>query len=74
VHTLTVQSKFALGDRVRFNSPTQGCSGTGNINAIVIYACGRQDYMIELDQFESFEVQPGILEDEITLLGQNDSV
>jgi hypothetical protein len=69
MHTTTVRSKFALGDRVRFNSPSQKCTGSGKIEAIVIYAHGRLDYMVYLDDpAAEYEVQPGVLEEEIALL------
>jgi len=74
VHTLTIHTKFALGDRVRFDSLTQRCAGTGTVEAIVVYSGGRRDYMIALDDFEEFDVQPGILEDEITLLDSGEAV
>ena len=74
MHTLTITTKFALGDRVRFDSPTQRCSGTGTVEAIVVYSHGRRDYMIALDEFDEFDVQPGILEAEITLLGSGEAV
>ncbi len=63
MHTLTIKTKYTFGDRVRFDSPTQGRSGTGTIYAIVIYPEGPIDYMIEVDG-EAI-IQPGILEEEI---------
>jgi hypothetical protein len=66
MHTFTIQSKFTFGDRVYFDSPTQGCRGTGKIFAIVIDAHGYLDYMIEQD--DRPEIQPGIQESEIALL------
>lgn len=74
MHTLIVRTKYALGDRVRFNSPTQRCSGTGKIESIVIRNFGPQEYMIALDEVEDFDIQPGILEDEITLREPADGV
>ena len=65
MHTLTVQTKYTFGDRVRFDSTLQGCSGIGTIFAITIDAEGQIDYMIEV---ERGEIQPGILENEISLL------
>ncbi len=66
MHTLSVQTKFTFGDRVRFDSPTQSCSGSGTIFAINIDARGEVDYVIEQDD-EPY-AQGGILENEITLL------
>jgi len=70
MHALTIQPKYIFGDRVRFDSPTQGKSGTGKIVAITIYAEGPLDYMIDQGE-ENNVLQPGILEHEITLLGEN---
>src|SRR5262249_17023958 len=69
MHTLTVRTKFTFGDHVRFNSPTQGCSGSGKIFAITIGADGQLDYIIEIEQGQYSDLQGGVLEDEITLLG-----
>jgi len=68
LHSHVVKTKFTFGDRVRYDSPTQKCTGTGTIEAIVIYSSGRQDYMICSDNFQEFDVQPGILEEEISFL------
>jgi hypothetical protein len=67
MHTLTVQTKFTFGDRVRFDSRIQQCSGSGTVFAITVGGDGQIDYMIEIRQGEL--VQPGILENEMTLLG-----
>ncbi len=70
MHTLTVRTKFTFGDRVRFVSPTQGCSGTGRIIAITIDDQRQIDYVIAIKCGEDTEeMQPGILEQELTLLG-----
>jgi len=69
MHTLTIQTKYALGDRVRFNSSTQRCAGTGRIFAVTIYIQGPIDYIIEIDRGAYTDLQPGILEGEITYLG-----
>jgi hypothetical protein len=66
MHTLTIQSRFTFGDRVRFNSRQQGCSGTGTIRLITVDERGEVDYTIEPDGEDSW--QPGIVEDEITRL------
>jgi hypothetical protein len=66
MHTLIVRTKYTFGDRVRFDSPTQRRSGTGTVYAIVSYAQGPHDYMIEVDG--EMDVQGGIQEDEISYL------
>jgi hypothetical protein len=68
MHTLTVQTKFTFGDRVRFDSATQGCSGTGTVFAITVDREQCIDYLIEIDRGDYRELQPGILEHEITML------
>jgi hypothetical protein len=66
MHTLTIRTKFTFGDRVRFDSRAQGCSGNGTIFAITIDKEWRIDYIIEIDQGEFSDLQAGILEEEIT--------
>jgi hypothetical protein len=66
MHTHTLRTKFTFGDRVRFDSPTQRCSGTGTIFGIIVDRYGHLDYMIEVDGRTS--IRPGILEDEIAHL------
>ncbi len=66
MHTLTVQTRFTFGDRVRFDSPTQGCSGTGTVMWITVGPDLSVDYMIESDH--DGQIQPGILGSEMTLL------
>ena len=68
MHTLTISTKFTFGDRVQFDSATQKCSGTGTIFAITIDAKQSIDYMIEIDMGTFSDLQPGILENEMTLL------
>ena len=68
MHTISFQTKFTF-DRVRFDSPIQGCSGLGKIWVITIGGDGWVDYMIELDGDGG--LQPGITEQEITLLEDN---
>jgi hypothetical protein len=69
MHTLTVRTKFTFGDRVRFDSKVQGRGGSGTICGITMYDDGQFDYMIR--QEERDELQPGILEEEITLLADD---
>jgi hypothetical protein len=69
MHTVTFQARFAFGDRVRFDSKMQGCSGVGKIFAITIDLSGHFDYMIEIDG--SHVIQPGIQEGEIVLLSSD---
>ena len=69
MHTLTVRTRFTFGDRVRFDSLTQMCSGKGTIHAITVSPDGSIDYMIELIRGDYIDIQPGILEHEITLIG-----
>jgi hypothetical protein len=66
VHTTTIRTKFALGDRVRFDSAMQQCSGSGKIAAIVIYEGGDYDYMIDVNDEHAY-IQGGIREDELSL-------
>jgi len=66
---MTLRTRFTFGDRVRFDSPTQSCSGVGEIFAITVDSEQRIDYMIEIDRGGYSDLQPGILEDEIMLLG-----
>ena len=68
MHTHTVRTRFTFNDRVRFDSSAQQCSGVGKIYAITIDRDGQIDYMIEIDRDGYSDLQPGILEDEITLL------
>jgi hypothetical protein len=67
MHTLTIRTKFTFGDHVRFDSRIQGCRGTGTIFAITVDLEGQIDYLIRLDD-DPGDLQPGILENEITLL------
>lgn len=69
MHTLTVRTKFTFGDQVRFDSAMQKCSGTGTVFAITVDAEGRVDYMIDISRGEYSDLQPGILEDEMMLIG-----
>ncbi|MCI0702310.1 MAG: hypothetical protein L0241_14605 [Planctomycetia bacterium] len=67
MHTLTVQTKFTFGDRVRVNSFTQRRKGTGTVEAIMLDRYGQTSYMIGFDGSEE-DFQPGILESEMTML------
>jgi hypothetical protein len=69
MHTLTVHTKFTFGDRVRFDSAAQGCSGTGTVFAITVDKERQVDYLIEINRGAYSDLQPGILEHEITLVG-----
>ncbi len=66
MHTITIQTKFTFGDHVRFDSSTQGRTGTGKIVGITVYTDGSVDYLIdpEGDKY----LQPGIVEHEMILL------
>jgi hypothetical protein len=68
MHILTVRTKFTFGDHVHFDSRIQGCSGTGKVFAITVDAEQQVDYIIDLDQGGDMPLQPGILEEEMTLL------
>jgi hypothetical protein len=68
MHSLTIQTKYTFGDRVRFDSASQGGSGTGRIFAITVDAQRQIDYIIEIDQGSYTDLQPGVLEHEIELL------
>jgi hypothetical protein len=72
MHTLTIRTRFTFNDRVRFDSPTQQRSGIGKIYAITIDGYGQIDYLIDVGRDGFSDIQPGILEDEITLLGAGD--
>ena len=71
MHALTVQTKFTFGDRGRFDSRIQGCSGVGKVFAITVDWMRRVDYIIEIDQGSHSDLQPGILDDEMVLLGDS---
>jgi hypothetical protein len=64
----TIQAKFAFGDRVRFDSQMQRCSGEGIVFGITLDRYGRMDYLIEIDCGEYTELQAGILESEMVLV------
>lgn len=72
MHMHTFRARFTFGDRVRFDSSTQRCSGEGTVFAITVGADGQIDYLIEIGRGGCSDLQPGILEGEITLLGASD--
>ena len=66
MHQIAVQCRFTFGDVVRFDSPSQGCSGTGKIVGVNIYDDWTYSYTVEIGQ-DGYEVyQPGIAEKEIS--------
>lgn len=67
MHQLILNTKFTFGDAVQFNSTAQGLSGKGKIFAITIDRENNIDYIVEIDQGDYSDLQPGIYEDEITL-------
>ena len=76
MHTLTIQTQFTFGDRVRFDSPTQGCSGTGTVYAITVDEA-RQIGRVEL-QDEALRSRAGRLRDhgrrDLLLHARNDDL
>lgn len=72
MHALVIRSKFTFGDRVRFASRLQGCSGFGSIYAITIDVSAQISYMIDI--FESgiepmaSNIKAEIFEDEMELI------
>ncbi|AMV24912.1 hypothetical protein VT84_10975 [Gemmata sp. SH-PL17] len=69
MHTLTVRTRFTFGDRVRFESQLQRCSGIGTVAGIMVSSDGSVDYMIEIARADGYsDFQPGILEGELALL------
>jgi hypothetical protein len=74
-HRHVIHTRFNIGDRVRFDSKHQHCSGTGTVFAFTVEADGYIDYTIEVDgevhreSGRSYPVsQPGIEADCMTLL------
>jgi hypothetical protein len=68
MHTHTVRTRFTFGDRVRFDSQLMRCTGEGTVFGITFVADGQVDYLIEIGRDGYSDLQPGIYEDEITLL------
>jgi hypothetical protein len=73
MYTHTIRTRFTFGDRVRFDSQLQQCSGEGTVFAITVVADGQVDYTIEIEREGYSDLQPGILESEIALLEAGDS-
>jgi hypothetical protein len=71
MHILTIQTKFTFGDRVHYDSRIQQCSGTGIVYAITVDSERLVDYMIKIDEGGCSNLQPGIQEEELTLLESN---
>ena len=67
MHTHTFRTRFTFGDRVKFDSRIQQSSGEGKVFAITFGADGQIDYMIEIEKDGYSDLQPGILENEMTL-------
>lgn len=68
MYRIAFETKFTFGDRVRFDSKAQNRCGTGKIFAITIDEQGNVDYIIEINDESTHDLQPGILEEEIELL------
>ncbi len=66
MYTLVVQTKFTFGDRVRFDSATQHCNGSGKVFGITVYNA-QGDFTYLIDQGGGKYVQGGIAEHEIAL-------
>jgi len=66
-HTLEIQARFTFGDKVSFDSQLQECSGAGTIFGITVDRDMFVTYMIAIDYDSYDELQPGILENEMTL-------
>ncbi len=66
--SLTIHTKFTFGDRVRFDSQMQHCTGEGTVFGVTIDRYGHLDYIIEIARSGSTDLQPGILESEMVLL------
>jgi hypothetical protein len=66
MYTLTFQTKYTFGQRIRFDSRMQGRSGIGTIFAITVDAEGKIDYTLSImDEAGYSDLQPGIYEEEI---------
>lgn len=68
MYTLTIQTKFKFGDRVRFESAWQGRKGTGTIFGVMLDKYSQISYMIdttEAGEYTDTLVQ-GIFENEIS--------
>ena len=65
MHTHTVRTKFTIGDRVQFDSPTQRCSGIG---IILGFTVGQDCRSTRIDPGEDGDLYAGTQEYEITLV------
>jgi hypothetical protein len=66
--SLTIHTKFAFGDRVRFESQMQRCSGEGTVFGVIFDRYGELGYIIEIERDGYTDLQPGILESEMALM------
>ena len=66
MHRIYFRTKFTFGDLVQFNQ--DGMAGTGTIEVITIDGRGHHDYMIYIEENGMGAYQPGIEEQNITLL------
>ena len=75
MHALTIRTRFAFNDHVRFDSQTQRCSGQGKVFAITIGADGQIDYWVETMRDDGCsDLQAGILEDELSLMASEEQL
>jgi len=65
MHIHTVRTKFTFGDRIRFDSKHQRCSGTGTILDITFDGDGYLAYTIHVGDGD---LQAGIEEDAIAVM------
>lgn len=70
MHVHTVRTKFTFGDSIRFDSKHQRCSGTGKILDITFDNDGYLAYAVHV---VGGDIQPGIEEEAITLLPDEDA-
>lgn len=68
MHTQVFKTKFTFGDEVRFDSEMHRLSGQGTVFGITLAHDGTIDYIIEIHHKGYSDLQPGILEHEITLI------
>jgi len=69
MHTLTVQTKYNFGDRVKFESSSQDLKGIGRIIAITIEDDRSSTYIVETVEPDGVHIcQPGICDAEIICL------
>ncbi len=74
MHTLTFVTKFNFGDRVRFSSFIEKKTGTGAVFAIMLDKFGQVSYMVDTTPDAEYNdtLQPGLLENEMSLLDEQD--